>query len=53
MFTRDGKCNSDIKRRVNAGNIVNGALHAFMGRRVVSKKAQLAVNSGLLRPTLI
>jgi hypothetical protein len=25
MFTRDGKCDSDIERRVNAGNMVNGA----------------------------
>jgi hypothetical protein len=47
MFTRDEKCDSDIERRVNAGNMVNGALHAFMGSRVVSKKAQLAVHSGV------
>jgi hypothetical protein len=38
MFTRDGKCDSDIDRRVIAGNMVNGALHAFMGYRVVSKE---------------
>jgi hypothetical protein len=37
MFTRDGKCDSDIERRVNAGNMVNGALNASMGSRVVSK----------------
>jgi hypothetical protein len=46
-------CDSDIKRRVNAGNMVNGALHAFMGSRVVSIKAQLAVHNGVLLPTLI
>jgi hypothetical protein len=38
---------------VYAGNIVNGALHAFMGSRVVSKKAKLAVQSGVLLPTLM
>jgi hypothetical protein len=53
MFTRDEKCDSDIERRVNAGNIVNGALHTFMGRRVVSKNAQFAVHSGVLLPTLM
>ena len=34
-FTRDGKCESDIERRVNAGNMVNGALHSFMNSRKV------------------
>jgi hypothetical protein len=53
MFTRDGKYDSDIVRRVNAGNSVNGALHAFMNRWVVSKKAQLAVHNGVLLPTLM
>jgi hypothetical protein len=53
MFTRDGKCDSDKERRVNAGNIVNGALHAFVSSRVVSKMAQLAVHNGVLLPTLM
>jgi hypothetical protein len=53
MFTRDGKCDSDIERRVSAGNMVNGSLHSFMGSRVVSKKAQLAVNNRVLLPTLM
>jgi hypothetical protein len=52
-ITRDGKCDSDIERRVNAGNLVNGALHAFMGSSVVSQKAQLAVYNGVLLPTLM
>jgi hypothetical protein len=30
MLTRDGKCDSDVENRVNAGNIVNGDLHAFL-----------------------
>ncbi|KAI5639977.1 reverse transcriptase (RNA-dependent DNA polymerase) domain-containing protein [Phthorimaea operculella] len=42
-FTSDGKCESDIERRVNAGNMVNGALHAFMNSQKVSNKARLAV----------
>jgi hypothetical protein len=52
MFTRDEKCDSDIKTRVNVGNLENGALHAFMGSRVVSQRAQLAVHNGVLLPTL-
>jgi hypothetical protein len=53
VLTRDGKCDSDIERRVNAGNKVNGALHAFISSRVVSKKSQLAVHGGVLLPTLM
>ncbi|KAI5644400.1 reverse transcriptase (RNA-dependent DNA polymerase) domain-containing protein [Phthorimaea operculella] len=45
-FTSDGKCESDIERRVNAGNMVNGALHAFMNSQKVSNKARLAVHRG-------
>jgi hypothetical protein len=52
-FTRDGKCDSDIERKVNGGNTVNGALYAFMNSRVVSKKAQLAVHNEVLLPTLM
>jgi hypothetical protein len=59
MFTRDGKCVSDIERRANAGNIVNGApfiLHAFMdsvyeefddsGKKKVCKKVISAYPKG-------
>ena len=53
MFTSDGKCESDIERRVNAGNVVNGALHTFMNSQKVSKKARLAVHRGVLVPTLM
>ncbi|XP_073943408.1 uncharacterized protein [Choristoneura fumiferana] len=52
-FTRDGKYESDIERRVNAGNMVNGALHSFMNSRKVSNKACLAVHGGVLVPTLM
>ncbi|KAI5644163.1 reverse transcriptase (RNA-dependent DNA polymerase) domain-containing protein [Phthorimaea operculella] len=52
-FTSDGKCESDIERRVNAGNMVNGALHAFMNSQKVSNKARLAVHRGVLVPTLM
>ncbi|KAI5640894.1 reverse transcriptase (RNA-dependent DNA polymerase) domain-containing protein [Phthorimaea operculella] len=52
-FTSDGKFESDIERRVNAGNMVNGALHAFMNSQKVSNKARLAVHRGVLVPTLM
>ena len=52
-FTKDGTCESDIERRVNAGNMVNGALHTFMNSQKVSQKARLAVHRGVLVPTLI
>ncbi|KAG7312683.1 hypothetical protein JYU34_001045 [Plutella xylostella] len=53
LFTRDGKCEGDIERRVKAGNKVNGALHSFMGSQSVSQKARLAVHGGVLVPTLM
>ncbi|KAI5632627.1 reverse transcriptase (RNA-dependent DNA polymerase) domain-containing protein [Phthorimaea operculella] len=52
-FTSDGKSESDIERRVNAGNMVIGALHAFMNSQKVSNKARLAVHRGVLVPTLM
>ncbi|CAG9134602.1 unnamed protein product [Plutella xylostella] len=53
LFTRDGKCEGDIERRVKAGNKVNGALHSFMRSQNVSQKARLAVHGGVLVPTLM
>ncbi|XP_063364410.1 uncharacterized protein LOC134653055 isoform X2 [Cydia amplana] len=53
LFTRDGKHDKDIERRVNAGNRVNGALNAFMSSQKVSQKARLAVHRGVLVPTLM
>jgi hypothetical protein len=39
---------------VNCGRLCKSmGLHAFMGSRVVSKKAQLAVHSGVLLPILM
>jgi hypothetical protein len=49
VFTTDGKCDSDKEKRVNAGNLVNGAIWVS---RLVSKKAQLAVHNGVF-PTLM
>lgn len=37
LFTRDGRSDSDVERRVKAGNSVNGALHAVMSSRKVPK----------------
>ncbi|XP_063537021.1 uncharacterized protein LOC134746536 [Cydia strobilella] len=53
LFTRDGKHDKDIERRVSAGNRVNGALNAFMSSQKVSQKARLAVHRGVLVPTLM
>ena len=39
MFSRDGKYEVDVKRRIAAGNRVNGALAALMRRRNVSTVA--------------
>lgn len=53
VFTRDGKIEKDVKRRVNAGNQINGALHSFVSRKGISQKARLAVHNGVLAPTLM
>jgi exonuclease III len=53
MFTRDGKCDKEIERRVKKGNSVNGALHSLVRSQSVTKKARLAVHSGVLAPTLM
>ena len=46
-------CESDIERRVKAGNMVNDALHSFMSSRKVSQRARLAVHRGVLVSTLM
>ena len=48
MFTKDGKCEEDIERRVKAGNTINGALYSFVSSQNVSEKARLAVQNGVL-----
>ncbi|XP_050563410.1 uncharacterized protein LOC126912928 [Spodoptera frugiperda] len=53
LFTRDGKCEGDIERRVKAGNSVNGALHSVMSSKIISSKARLAVIQRVLAPTLM
>lgn len=52
VFTRDGKYEEDIERRVKLGNQVNGALHSLMHNRNLSNKARLAIHEGVLIPTL-
>lgn len=37
LFSRDGKHEDDIERRVNLGNHENGALHSFLSSQNVSK----------------
>ena len=53
LFSRDGKYEMDVERRIAAGNRVNGALAALMRRRNVSTAARLAVHNAVLVPTLL
>ncbi|GBP71599.1 hypothetical protein EVAR_10812_1 [Eumeta japonica] len=53
LFTNDSKHDSDIERRVNAGNKVNGALLAIMNSKSVSRQAHLVIHNGVLTLTLI
>ena len=47
MFSRDERCEMDVKRRIAAGNKVNGALVALMRWRNVSTTALLAVDNAV------
>ena len=53
MFSRDGRYEMDVERRIAAGNKVNGALAALMRRRNVITAARLAVHNAVLVPTLL
>ncbi|CAK1597415.1 unnamed protein product [Parnassius mnemosyne] len=53
VFSRDGRYDKDIERRVNAGNRVNGALHSIVKSQNVSKKARMAIHNAVLVPTLM
>ena len=53
MFSRDGRYEMHVERRIAAGNKVNGALAALMRRRNVSTAARLAVHNAVLVPTLL
>ena len=53
MFSRDGRYEMDVERRIAAGNKVNGALAALMRRRNVRTAAHLAVQNAVLVPTLL
>ena len=53
MFTRDGKYEIDVARRIIAGNRVNGDLAALMTQRNFSTAAYLAVHNAVLVPTLL
>ncbi|CAK1596166.1 unnamed protein product [Parnassius mnemosyne] len=52
-FSRDGRCDLDVDRRVAAGNKVNGALTALVKRQGVAKSARLAIHNAVLVPTLL
>ncbi|CAG4947225.1 unnamed protein product [Parnassius apollo] len=53
IFSRDGRYDKDIERRVNAGNRVNGALHSIVKNQNVSKKARMVIHNTVLVPTLM
>ena len=53
MFSRDGKYEMDVERRIAAGNRVNGALAILMRLRNVSTAACLTVHNEVLVPTLL
>ena len=53
MFSRDGRYEMDVERRIAAGNGVNGVLAALMRRRNVRTAARLAVHNAVLVPTLL
>ncbi|XP_026317751.1 uncharacterized protein LOC113228612 [Hyposmocoma kahamanoa] len=52
VFTRDGKFDEDIERRVRKGNAVNGAISGVMGSNILSQKAYMSIHNALLVPTL-
>ena len=53
MFSRDGRYEMDVERRIAAGNRVNGDLAALMRGRNVSTAARLAVRNAVLVLTLL
>ena len=53
MFSRDGKYEMDVERRIAAGNRVNGALAAFMRRRNISTVGRLVIHNAVLVTTLL
>ena len=53
MFSRDKRYGIGAVRHITAGNRVNDALAALMGRRYVSTAARLAVHNAALVPMLI
>ena len=40
MFTRDGKIDADVEKRVNAENKVNSSIHAVVTNKSMSKKPE-------------
>ena len=53
MFTRDGKIDADVERRVNGGNKVNGGIHEVVTNQSMFEKARMAVQNGELVPILM
>ena len=53
MFSRDGRYEIDVGRRIAAGYRINGAFAALMRRRNDSTAARLVVHNAVLVPTLL
>ncbi|GBO99699.1 hypothetical protein EVAR_795_1 [Eumeta japonica] len=53
LYTTDGKHDTDIERRVNAGIKKNGALLAIMNSKSVSRNARLTLHNDGLISTLM
>jgi hypothetical protein len=53
LFTRNGKTDANVNRRVVAANRMNGALKRVVKNRRISKRARVAIHEGVLIPTIM
>ena len=53
MFSRDGRYEMDVERRISADNKINVALAVLMRQRNVSTAARLAIHNAMLVPTVL
>ncbi|GBP27693.1 hypothetical protein EVAR_12739_1 [Eumeta japonica] len=53
LFINDGIHNTNMERRVNAGNKLNGTLLAIMNSKIISRQAHFNIHSGVLIPKLM
>jgi len=53
LFERNGRIDSEVERRVNAGRRVLGAMKGVVKNQTVSKEAKVAVYKSVVVPTLM